>query len=850
MGRFTLGTPQYASGKKRTAKVDYLQKVLDKYHAAFNLKAGEVTPQEAVLKWPRLTREVPKKKSLAGQRYRFSEPSPGSGHSPNSNASPEKLTGGDSSPLAQPLSPSSPEPFSPLGTNLASDSATSVQKEKIGYNGKQKRKSKNSKNTVRVLSRKGPLLNAVRTDAYFADISASEEESDQESVSSGSSKEYGSQNSSSNCSCSDCEGSDASSEEENPLSTDSSSDDSSDPELDPVTTLPLRDGEPEPPQEDEEECPLAKLEKILINIYSTTTMSKEAGIKVARVFQMVELISAANDVAGGKLPSFQTILRKDELKRPVIYMDIKWRHRISRRTTLYTQQVVYPKKRFGNRRIYEELFVFTYMRIKKIIKYHNKKHQLKAKTYILSVDDVPEAKSNPISETVFSLNFPPCREVYPWIVLRTMKRKAVTIQQYMPPVVRELNSCGLKLRGIVADKIMRANLSCHKSSGGYFCCEKCIVKGKTENKTRVYVSNRSALRSDAGYREIAENLDEYRTDNKKLGIKGRSPLLDLIGYSCVNSMPAEPMHNYCLGVLRRTWSLTFVKGSKFKGRLELVEVAKEIEELLLTIRVPSEFTRRTLELHVKHLKASQWLHLGLNLHPFINEKLKGLMVQDVWILLTFLFRGYMLNDEEYDRALANNDFEQLHEVFLELYIEEFGSANIVYNLHAIQHSPQVRALYTFTGISAFKFEAFFQVLTSKWKSGTYSLGKQGIGGSMRRKQQGHACQKSMVFKSKTTTFSDDTIIYDREWNIYKIKKVSGEGIHVQVRAQKLKKGSLRHTLACGTQLEYNQVGAFHCPGMLEEAEGLTTLSYKQIKGKGVYVGDVISLISHAVLQET
>jgi hypothetical protein len=599
-----------------------------------------------------------------------------------------------------------------------------------------------------------------------------------------------------------------------------------------------------------EKCPLAVVTHTVLHGLSTTKMSKEAAKIWLKLLNQPKLIQDANKVGGGKLPSLDTMLRQQAESLPPVYMDIKWINVKTKKFIFRREKLIYPRKRFGHKK-YEELYVRTYMDLEELIIFHNERHTKDATSYVLGIDDVPEAKNHPISETVVCISFPPCREVYPWVVVRSKKKKALTPYQFLPPLIVKLNESGLQLKCVVADKVMRATLSGLKLSGGYWCCEKCEIKGEHEvdAKTRSYIGTRHKLRTDEEYRKIANNLRGYRRLELKLGILRRSPLLDLNGFNAVESLPAEPMHLFCSGILKRTWQLTFSKGATFSGRLELVDHAKGIEERLRLCRVPSLFTRRTQQLQVKHLKSSQWLHISLHLHPLIITSLKGLVVQDVWALICFLFRGYMLNDKEYEIFKRKNDLPRLHELLEEVYIDCFGPGNMTYNMHAVQHCHQIRNAHRFPQCSAFKFEAFYGILVRYWQSGTLSIGKQGVIGSMSRKKMGHACKKTMVFSPHQTNDSDNSLIYDHYNNLYKVKKVFGTGTSVTVHAAKLKKGPYKFTTSCGTTLDFNYVGSYSC-SLVEEKEPLTGLKYKNIAGYGVKAANIISLISQEVLQES
>lgn len=601
--------------------------------------------------------------------------------------------------------------------------------------------------------------------------------------------------------------------------------------------------------------PRALFEERFLAAFSNHNVTKRAAKAFASIFQDTDMLLAALKDFKNKVPSFKSMLNRERKTRPKILMTCRWLNLETGRFEKASNIEVYPRGLYGDKDKFMEEYVLTYMPLKELIAYHNEKHHRPADSYLLGLDDVPEAKSNLVSETVVCLTFPPCREVYPWQILRSTKSNPLTVDELLDPIVRDLNASGLRLVAVVADKVMRAKIGCHMAATGYFCCEKCELRGRQNTavgrKKPVYVGLRAALRTDRGVRQMAENLESVKLDDDRLGVTGYSPLLRLQGYNAVLSMPQDFMHSWCLGVLRRTWRLCFVNAATFQGKLNLQHVGDRICGLLSRHSVPREFSRRTTKLEAAVLKASQWLNVAVHLFPLILEELEFVRnagrARDVWALLSFLLRAYLLNDEEYGRVRAKYDLEELHEILEEAYIETFSDWNMTYNMHSIGHSPMSRKEHPFTLVSAFKFESSYGELIRKWCPGTQSIGKQGMDGAMLRKSQGHVCEKTVTFSHKRTAAANDTIVFDRSWKVYKVLSVEGNLKHAVLNVRRMVVEKYTHTLSCGTKLKFHDVASYVTEQELEGS--VKKLKYRQVRGKGVPVGGVVSLVSKEVISE-
>lgn len=439
------------------------------------------------------------------------------------------------------------------------------------------------------------------------------------------------------------------------------------------------------------------------------------------------VITQAKQESGGKLPVFQTMLRREAKYRPRVFLDFKFT-KLDDNTVYYETGVdCFPLKKYGDDRVYREDYSITYQNLQELIEFHNLRHVNEpATTIVMAIDDVPESKSTPKKETIVALNFPPCREVYGYKVLRPLNGESISVNNFLGPIVAELNQCDLEVSAIVMDKPMRAKMCKHVGHNGYFTCQVCLCRGQRIKDVKTgFLSSGDPIRTDADVRHIAENLDTIKGEDRQ-GLKGRSPLLDLKAYDAVETCSQDYMHSWILGVARRTFELTFEsKRGKQLGRLrDNQQIVDAMEGMLRTFKTPSEFSRRTKVLHFKHLKASQWLHIVINLFPMLLQSLEAKRrIQDIWALLCFLIRAYLLHDDEFARVKAKYNLQRLHYQFQRLYQKAFGTWNCTYNVHVVQHGKFQRLIRAYYRTSAFKFEGSYGEIMKHAVPGTKSIGK-------------------------------------------------------------------------------------------------------------------------------
>lgn len=144
----------------------------------------------------------------------------------------------------------------------------------------------------------------------------------------------------------------------------------------------------------------------------------------------------------------------------------------------------------------------------------------------------------------------------------------------------------MMLHALVCDAPAKAFVLCTKGHPDFFCCSKCIVKGKHENRV-CYPDIRQELRTDQSFRDKAQ-------EEQHAGIP-----IDLI-----ENVPLDYMQHVCLGVMRKLLALWFREPRQNLWTLVTNEVSEGNFELAEF--VPCDFNRRLRSLpELDHSKAAE-----------------------------------------------------------------------------------------------------------------------------------------------------------------------------------------------------------------------------------------------------
>ncbi|KAH7932345.1 hypothetical protein HPB51_029342 [Rhipicephalus microplus] len=193
----------------------------------------------------------------------------------------------------------------------------------------------------------------------------------------------------------------------------------------------------------------------------------------------------------------------------------------------------------------------------------------------------------------------------------------------------------------VADAPARALMQNTVQYNGYFGCGWCLHPGKCIEGTVKYPISAEAPPDRTKEGMMQDMAEVHRTGVNVRGVKGPSPLINLVGFDIVWGFTPDYMHGVLLGVTRQFMELWMsgVGAPYYIGSPQLIRM---VDERLCAIKPPQCITRlpRSVELR-KFWKASEWqqwlLYYSLvcvhRILPGKYHKHFSLLVKAVYLLL-------------------------------------------------------------------------------------------------------------------------------------------------------------------------------------------------------------------------
>ncbi|KAK3913357.1 Transient receptor potential cation channel subfamily M member 1 [Frankliniella fusca] len=243
-----------------------------------------------------------------------------------------------------------------------------------------------------------------------------------------------------------------------------------------------------------------------------------------------------------------------------------------------------------------------------------------------------------------------------------------------------------RTRHYILDQKARASIKCVKGVRGYFCCEKCTVKG-TDYMNRMCLLNHDCqLRTDENFIDMAslqmmprsEHFEDTEIDRHVIGI---SPLL-----SCESKMVSkfrlDSMHMVYKGVFLRWFEFLWSgHGSYSLGRRQKQDISLKLGSFRPFC--PSDFNRKPFAIKSEKLKATELRRILLYDGLVVFRKLDKNIFLNFMLLHTAI---YILCSPKYHKTL-NHEADRFIRAFVNHAENLFGKQFIVYNVHSMIHLP-------------------------------------------------------------------------------------------------------------------------------------------------------------------
>ncbi len=279
-----------------------------------------------------------------------------------------------------------------------------------------------------------------------------------------------------------------------------------------------------------------------------------------------------------------------------------------------------------------------------------------------------------------------------------------------------------KTRHYILDQKARATIKCVKGVRGYFCCEKCTVRGTDYMRRMCLLNHDCVLRTDESFIDLVialmmpktQHFDDNEIDSH---VNGVSPLLGC-ETKLVSKFRLDSMHLVYKGVFSR-W-MEFLWSPGFGNYSLSTRKKQEISALLGSLRkwCPKDFNRRPYAIKSEKLKATELrrilLYDGLVAFKNLDKNIfKNFLLLHVAIYILCSPVLYQVLNEEANGFLR---------VFVTHSQSLFGKEFIVYNVHSLVHlSSECLDHGPLDSFGAFLFENFLGMIKSRVTSKTKPL---------------------------------------------------------------------------------------------------------------------------------
>ena len=371
------------------------------------------------------------------------------------------------------------------------------------------------------------------------------------------------------------------------------------------------------------------------------------------------------------------------------------------------------------------------------------------------------------------------------------------------------------------------------------------IQSKKSRITWPYSTANAEKRTPNKVLEIIDNLHNLTPHDRK-GIVGRSDFFDIPGFDYVHDCPAEYLHLVCLGVVKRTVSLTFAVGEvrPRKTKRPLSDPSL-FNEFMSSIKTPKGFSRRARDMDFAVLKAAEFRNYGLFFFPIILECIEeGEGEREIWLNLAYMMRACVLPNHEYNE-IDENVVDACCHTFYKQFEKIFGVLNCSYSIHvAGSHLREIRGDRPLTERSSFIFENFYGEMKQCFVPGTGSPLKQIMEKVyLKRALAPHCCELPIYLSDHETSLENDTLFYiweNNRHNMYVIKEILNDEEFIC--------NKINTEPACfeETEMNWGKVGVYE---MAEIEDEEIVLNKNDVSGKVLKVLDYVITCPNNVLRE-
>ena len=326
------------------------------------------------------------------------------------------------------------------------------------------------------------------------------------------------------------------------------------------------------------------------------------------------------------------------------------------------------------------------------------KHDIPIKLYIDGIQPSKSGKSKVIVEC-FRLKC--CKQMMNLAIIEYDRELELYADDLLLGLIEEFTALpNVKVELLVADLPERCRLAGKISFNGEHGCIHCTTSGMPREGGGgiVYPSwtMDADLRDDLSYKNFSDTAVESK--QVIMGVKERSLLFELQGFSITHNLALDPMHLFS-GLISYYYSnLT----KKLMTPNTAASFKEDLDEYYANLIVPTDFKRDTRNIDFTHFKWTEWKQLlligGMEMARGFESR-GHVMAGQIWRIMMFVLRAMAMGDEWYNHASVGGSLVVALIAKLYTDIEEvLGTEHCTANLHNLTHLPMWRERYVVCNI--------------------------------------------------------------------------------------------------------------------------------------------------------
>lgn len=265
----------------------------------------------------------------------------------------------------------------------------------------------------------------------------------------------------------------------------------------------------------------------------------------------------------------------------------------------------------------------------------------------------------------------------------------------------------VRMNSFILDTPARALVKCTKGHAGFYCCERCEIRGERICKRTVFTTINHTERTHDKF--CVKSQPEHHT--------GTTPFVQLLGLNMIKMFVLDFMHLGSLGVMKKLldlWLDGYIARVKFSFHQK-----QQLDFMLETIKnqIPIEFQRKTQSIkHIAYWKATQFGFFLLYSGVVI---LKNILPKKLYRHFLLLFTGCRILCSN-ETALRYNKHAKLYlERFVLLTKEYYGKSVLSINIHNLIHIADdcKNMNCNLNSISSYSFESLLGKIRKTLRTG-------------------------------------------------------------------------------------------------------------------------------------